>query len=225
MTILLVEDDAGVREMVTDFLTGEGYTVLAVADGEAALAAFSERVHLVLLDLMLPKMSGLSVLKALRQKSVVPVIILTAKGSDADKMMGLGLGADDYLTKPFSLVELAARVKAQIRRATVYTPAEAAPLAPLHYRDLVIDDNRHAVLRNGQDLGLTRTEYDIVRLLASHPGQAFSKEQLYESVWQEPYYGNQNVLTSHINRLRAKLGEGDYIKTLWGIGYKMEAEE
>lgn len=225
MTILLVEDDAGVREMVTDFLTGEGYTVLAVASGEAALETFSERVDLVLLDLMLPKMSGLSVLKALRQKSVVPVIILTAKGSDADKMMGLGLGADDYLTKPFSLVELAARVKAQIRRATVYTPKDAAQPAPLCYRDLLIDESRHAVLREGKDLELTRTEYEIVRLLASHPGQAFTKEQLYERVWQEPYYGNQNVLTSHINRLRAKLGEGDYIKTLWGIGYKMEAEE
>ena len=181
---------------------------------------------IVLLDLMLPKTSGFDVLKYIRSISIVPVIIATAKDSDTDKMIGLNLGADDYITKPFSLVELLARMKANIRRATVYDATHADQI--ITYKNLVIHMSNYIVSKDGIDLNLTRTEFEIIKLLASNQGRAFTKEQLYNAIWKEPYYGNENVLHTHINRLRHKLSDPTekniYIKTLWGIGYKMEEE-
>lgn len=230
MNILLVEDDKNIREMVYDFLSSECYSVQMAVDGSAAIELFKRNAFdIVLLDLMLPKSSGSEVLKYIRSVSVIPVIIVTAKESDTDKMLGLNLGADDYITKPFSLVELLARIKANIRRATVYSHSEGSSDKVVHYRDLMINVSRYTVSRGGADLNLTRTEFEIVKLLAANQGRAFSKEQLYNSIWKEPYYGNENVLNTHINRLRNKLSDGkeehNYIKTLWGIGYKMEEEE
>ena len=163
-----------------------------------------------------------------RSVSVVPVIITTAKDSDTDKMLGLNLGADDYITKPFSIVELLARIKANIRRATVYSSSRNSQDMVIQYKDLIINISKYVVSKNGIDLNLTHTEFEIVKLLATNQGRAFSKEQLYNTIWKEPYYGNENVLNTHINRLRNKLSDGieknNYIKTLWGIGYKMEEE-
>lgn len=229
MNILLVEDDKNICEMVCDFLTSENYTVKTAMDGNTAIGLFQNySMDLVLLDLMLPKSSGFEVLKYIRSVSVIPIIIVTAKDSDTDKMMGLNLGADDYMTKPFSLVELLARMKANIRRATVYSNSEASKDNMIRYKDLTINSSNYVVSKNGIDLDLTRTEFEIVRLLASNQGRAFSKEQLYNAIWKEPYYENENVLNTHINRLRRKLSndseKNNYIKTLWGIGYKMEEE-
>lgn len=228
MEILLVEDDKNIREMVYDFLISENYSVKIAIDGNTAIEIFKNySFDIILLDLMLPKSSGFEVLKYIRSVSVVPVIITTAKDSDTDKMLGLNLGADDYITKPFSIVELLARIKANIRRATVYSSSGSSQ-DMVRYKDLIINISKYVVSKNGVDLNLTYTEFEIVRLLATNQGRAFSKEQLYNTIWKEPYYGNENVLNTHINRLRNKLSDGteknNYIKTLWGIGYKMEEE-
>lgn len=228
MEILLVEDDKNIREMVYDFLISENYSVKTAIDGNTAIEIFKNySFDIILLDLMLPKSSGFEVLKYIRSVSVVPVIITTAKDSNTDKMLGLNLGADDYITKPFSIVELLARIKANIRRATVYSSSGSSQ-DMVRYKDLIINISKYVVSKNGVDLNLTYTEFEIVRLLATNQGRAFSKEQLYNTIWKEPYYGNENVLNTHINRLRNKLSDGteknNYIKTLWGIGYKMEEE-
>lgn len=229
MDILLVEDDRNIREMVYDFLISENYSVKTAIDGNTAIEIFKNySFDIILLDLMLPKSSGFEVLKYIRSVSVVPVIITTAKDSDTDKMLGLNLGADDYITKPFSIVELLARIKANIRRATVYSSSRNSQDMVIRYKDLIINISKYVVSKNGIDLNLTHTEFEIVKLLATNQGRAFSKEQLYNTIWKEPYYGNENVLNTHINRLRNKLSDGieknNYIKTLWGIGYKMEEE-
>ena len=174
---------------------------------------------------MLPDTSGMEVIKAIRQISKIPIIIITAKDNDTDKSMGLNLGADDYVVKPFSLIELTARIKANIRRATSYDNQQEETVTRI--KDLEINQITHSVKVAGIVLELTRTEFEILNLMASHPGQAFSKERLYDLIWKEPYFGNENVLNTHINRLRAKLkmisnSDTTYIKTLWGIGYKME---
>ena len=176
---------------------------------------------------MLPDMSGMEVIKAIRRVSTVPIIIITAKDNDADKLMGLNLGADDYVVKPFSLIELTARIRANIRRAVRYDRQMEDDY--IRIRDIEINETKHTARISGTELELTRTEFEILCLLAASPGQAFSKERLYELVWKEPYFGNENVLNTHINRLRSKLksasqSEIPYIKTLWGIGYKMEEE-
>lgn len=229
MNILLVEDDRKICEMISDFLISENYSINTAADGRRAIELFqTQSFDLVLLDLMLPKSSGLEVLKAIRRDSVIPVIVVTARDSDTDKMLGFNLGADDYLTKPFSLVELLARVRANIRRATVYNERKELIPQTISYKDLVIDIFNHTVTKRGEDLHLTYTEFEILRLLTANQGRAFSKEQLYHLIWKEEYYGNENVLNTHINRLRSKLAKGTekdrYIKTLWGIGYKMEED-
>ena len=176
---------------------------------------------------MLPDISGMEVIKAIRKISTIPIIILTAKDNDTDKSMGLNLGADDYVVKPFSLIELTARIKANIRRATRYSNLPEEDM--IRIRNLEINVTQHTVKISDIPLELTRTEFEILHLLASHPGQSFSKERLYNLIWKEPYFGNENVLNTHMNRLRAKLktvsgSDIVYIKTLWGIGYKMEGE-
>ena len=182
---------------------------------------------LALIDLMLPDMSGMEIIKTIRKVSKIPIIIITAKDNDVDKSLGLNLGADDYVVKPFSLIELAARIKANIRRAGTY---QALPNnSIIEIKDIEIDPQRHTVTRKGISIDLTPIEFELLYLLASHPGQAYSKERLYELIWKEPYFGNENVLNTHINRLRLKLKSDAedstiYIKTLWGIGYKMEEE-
>ena len=216
MKVLFAEDDKKISEMVKEFLSSEKHSVQTADNGAEAVELFQKDSF----DLVL--------LEYIRSVSVVPVIIVTAKDSDTDKMMGLNLGADDYITKPFSLVELLARMKANIRRATVYSTSESTQKKVIRYRDLSIHLSEYQVRREGKDLNLTHTEFEILKLLVTNQGRAFSKEQLYHAVWKEPYYGNENVLNTHMNRLRNKLSCGEekkaYIRTLWGIGYKMEEE-
>lgn len=224
--IFVVEDDISICEMVDNYLVSEDFRVNVFHSGFEAIRAFQLNTDyaLALIDLMLPDTNGMEVIKAIRQISKIPIII-TAKDNDADKSMGLNLGADDYVVKPFSLIELTARIKANIRRVTSYDNQQEETVTRI--KDLEINQITHSVKVAGIVLELTRTEFEILNLMASHPGQAFSKERLYDLIWKEPYFGNENVLNTHINRLRAKLkmvsnSDATYIKTLWGIGYKME---
>lgn len=221
--ILLIEDDADIREMLIDYLSGDGYEITAYADG-VSVWAFTDITDysLALVDLMLPKSNGFELIKKIREISTIPIIIITAKNSDHDKSRGLSLGADDYVTKPFSIVELSARIKANIRRVAMYdvqTPTENI----IQLKDLQIDLSAHIVKRGTDFIDLTRTEFDILVYLLKNRNRALSKESIYQKIWKEPYYGNENVLNTHMNRLRNKLknGDGEYIKTLWGIGYKI----
>lgn len=221
--ILLIEDDADIREMLIDYLSGEGYQITAYADG-VSVGVFTDITDysLALVDLMLPKSNGFELIKKIREISTIPIIIITAKNSDHDKARGLSMGADDYVTKPFSIVELSARIKANIRRVAMYdvqTPTENI----IQVKDLRIDLSAHIVKRGTDFIDLTRTEFDILVYLLKNRNRALSKESIYQKIWKEPYYGNENVLNTHMNRLRNKLknGDGEYIKTLWGIGYKI----
>ena len=225
--IMLIEDDGEIREMVKDYLSGE-FEVTAFRDGTTAIQTIADydEYSLALIDLMLPDMSGMEIIKTIRQSSNIPIIIITAKDNDTDKSLGLNLGADDYVVKPFSLIELSARIKANIRRAKTYQPLPDKN-SILKIKGIEIDTISHTVTRKGTPIDLTPIEFEILHLLASHPGQAYSKERLYELIWKEPYLGNENVVNTHINRLRLKLKNNAedttvYIKTLWGIGYKME---
>lgn len=221
--ILLIEDDADIREMLIDYLSGDGYEITAYADG-VSVGIFTDITDysLALVDLMLPKSNGFELIKKIREISTIPIIIITAKNSDHDKSRGLSMGADDYVTKPFSIVELSARIKANIRRVAMYdvqTPTENI----IQLKDLQIDLSAHIVKRGTDFIDLTRTEFDILVYLLKNRNRALSKESIYQKIWKEPYYGNENVLNTHMNRLRNKLknGDGEYIKTLWGIGYKI----
>ena len=226
--ILLVEDDVNISEMVSDYLSNEGFEVHVAFDGIQALQIFEKDVFdLVLLDLMIPKLDGMKVMKRIREKSLTPIMIVSAKDSDGDKAMGLGLGADDYLTKPFSLIELSARVKANIRRATKYTKSnEINKSQMIKVGELEIDLENYKVKKKGQIIKLTLKEFEILKLFALNRNKVYTKAQIYQAVWNDEYYGDDNVINVHIRRLREKIEEDTsnpvYIKTLWGIGYKME---
>ncbi len=226
--ILLVEDDLDIQDMINDYLTGDNFAVTVADTGEKALTIFlKDSFDLVLVDLMLPKCDGFEVIKRIRKSSTIPIIIVTAKDSDIDKTRGFHMGADDYVNKPFSLIELSARIKANIRRATCYQEKRSDEIIKIH--DLTIYVSEYRVEQGGKPLHLTHKEFDILCLLAQNMGRAFSKEQIYNQLWNEAYYGNEGVLNSHMNRLRNKLRDGateekEYIKTMWGIGYKMEAK-
>ncbi len=226
--IILIEDDEEIREMINDYLSGE-FEVTSFNDGMTAIRGITsyDDYALVLIDLMLPDISGMEIIKVIRKVSKIPIIIITAKDNDTDKSLGLNLGADDYVVKPFSLIELTARIKANIRRARTYQTLPNNSIIVM--KDIEIDPQSHMIRRKGTTIDLTPIEFEILYILASHPGQVYSKERLYELIWKEPYFGNENVLNTHINRLRLKLKSNvkdntTYIKTLWGIGYKMEAE-
>lgn len=230
-TILLVEDDQQIHEMVANHLKREGYAVASAFDGDEALRLFArETVDLVILDLMLPTANGLDILQELRKDSMLPILIMSAKGSDVDKALGLGFGADDYIAKPFSLIEMTARVKAALRRSKQYShTATGHPDQLVKVDELEINLSNFAVLKNGSEINLTAKEFQILSLLATNPNRVFTKGQLFESVWKEAYYGDDNVINVHIRRLRGKIEEDasspKYIKTVWGIGYKMEMEK
>lgn len=199
--ILLIEDDADIREMLIDYLSGDGYEITAYADG-VSVGVFTDITDysLALVDLMLPKSNGFELIKKIREISTIPIIIITAKNSDHDKARGLSMGADDYVTKPFSIVELSARIKANIRRVAMYdvqTPTENI----IQLKDLQIDLSAHIVKRGTDFIDLTRTEFDILVYLLKNRNRALSKESIYQKIWKEPYYGNENVLNTHMNRI------------------------
>ncbi|MBW4083851.1 response regulator transcription factor [Paenibacillus sp. S150] len=232
---MLIEDDEAISEMVRSYLVKEGYAVDTAFDGEAAEKLFHSGAayDLILLDLMLPKRSGNDVLQTIRRDSLLPVLIMSARDSDVDKALGLGFGADDYITKPFSMIELAARVKAAIRRAgygAAGSPSAAAAPAKgkagiIALRGLQVDPNNFSVLKNGEEVKLTAKEFQILGLFAGSPGRVYTKAQIYSSVWEDDYYGDENVINVHMRRLREKIEDDpskpEYIKTLWGIGYKL----
>lgn len=226
MKILLVEDDKEISEMLNDFLQMEGFEVQSSFDGEQAVKTFfSGSYDLVILDLMLPKIGGLEVMKRIRKESVVPIIILSAKDTESDKIFGLGLGADDYITKPFSLTEVLARVKANLRRTTQYSSGMETPEICLGLGDLEMNLENHMVHKNGVPVDLTAKEYEILRLLLSNPKKVYTKAQLYSFIWQDDYLGDENAVNVHISRLRTKIEDDprkpQYILTVWGIGYKL----
>lgn len=223
MKLLLVEDDAEIREMLRDYLAAENYEVVCAPDGQAACERFdAEDFSLVLLDLMIPKIRGMDVMAHIRARSTVPILIVSAKDTDADKTLGLGMGADDYITKPFSVTEVLARVQSNIRRATQY--AAAAP-AVLSAGALVMDVSDHTVTKAGAPLDLTAKEFDILKLLLQNPKKVYTKAQIYAQIWNDAYLGDENAVNVHISRLRNKIEDDPraprYILTVWGIGYKL----
>lgn len=224
--ILLVEDDAEISEMLKNYLTAENYDVTCAYDGQQACAQFdAASYHLVLLDLMIPKISGMRVMQHIRETSYVPVIILSAKDTESDKTLGLALGADDYITKPFSVVEVLARIKANIRRSTQYIPSEQQTPAVLKAGALTVDLSDYTVAKNGTVIDLTAKEFEILKLFLQNPKKVYTKEQIYGYVWKDAYCGDENAVNVHISRLRNKIEDDSrnpkYIITVWGIGYKL----
>ncbi len=226
--ILLIEDDQEISELITSHLQEENYSVLSVFDGEIALRIFEkEAIDLVLLDIMLPKLNGMDFLKKVREISLVPVVIISAKGSDIDKTLGLGFGADDYLSKPFSMLELTARVNAAIRRATQYVSiSNDTTFGSIQFGKLTLNLDTFSVNVKGKHIQLTSKEFQILKLFMTNQTRVFTKEQIYQFIWEDDFYGNENVINVHIRRLREKIEEDpskpQYIQTIWGgIGYKL----
>lgn len=228
--ILVCDDEKDIVSALTIYLTTAGYQVFPAYDGTEALDLLRrEDIHLVLLDIMMPKLDGIAALTRLREASNVPVILLTAKSEDTDKIQGLNLGADDYVTKPFNPLEVLARVKSQLRRYTTLGGCDRAvgeDTDVLVNGGIVLNDKTKSVTVDGEARGLTPLEYSILKLLLSHPGQVFSTSQIYEQVWNDPSYGSENTVAVHIRHLREKIeinpGDPRYIKVVWGLGYKME---
>ena len=224
--ILIVEDEVTVAEVVARYLARDGYTVRRVADGADALPVARDfRPDLVILDIMLPHRSGMEICRELRAQGNTPIIMLTARDEETDKILGLGLGADDYVTKPFSPRELVARVKAVLRRAAGPSSVEAGRDV-IRAGDVEIDMATRRVTRGGVAVDLTAKEFDLLAHLAAHPGRVYTREHLLRAVWGYDYFGDDSTVTVHVRRLREKL-EPDparprYVTTVWGVGYRFE---
>ncbi|HEY4387689.1 MAG TPA: response regulator transcription factor [Ktedonobacteraceae bacterium] len=225
-TILLVDDEHEIILFIQDALEDAGYTVLTAGDGLQALKVTrQEEIDLVLLDIGLPGLDGFSVCRVLREDLDIPILLISARQSDVDKVQGFGVGADDYIMKPFSIRELLARVQAHLRREGRHkTPVRQEPL--LNSGRLAIDLGKHEVLCEGEAVVLSRKEFEILRLLVLHPRQTFGREVIYDRIWQEDAESYLDTVTEHIKRIRRKLAAVDtqteYIKTIWGVGYKWE---
>ncbi len=225
-TILVVDDEQTLRETLVDALEADGYRVVAAADGREALTRFrAERPDLVLLDLMLPELSGIEVCRIIRAESDVPIIMLTAKDSEVDKVVGLELGADDYVTKPFSLRELAARVRALLRRSEQVATAagEGGVPATVDLGSVQVDLAGHRLLRDGQQLPIKPKAFELLAFLLRHPGQVFTRDQLLEQVWGYDYAGETRTVDVHVHWLRSQIeddpGRPAYLHTVRGVGY------
>lgn len=226
MKILLVEDDIEISTMLKNFLITENFEVITALDGESACEKFfSDNFSLVLLDLMIPKMNGIEVMGKIREYNTVPIIIISAKDTDSDKTLGLGLGADDYITKPFSVTEVLARIKANIRRSTQYAMGTSIEQPVITQGVLSMNLNDYSVKKNGKEIELTAKEFEILKLLLQNPKKVYTKEQIYSLVWNDAYLGDENAVNVHISRLRTKIEDNprdpQYIITVWGIGYKL----
>ena len=225
-TILICDDDRDIVSALSIYLRAEGYGAVPAYNGREALRLLRERdVQLVLLDVMMPEMDGISALAKIRQESNVPVILLTAKSEDTDKVLGLNLGADDYVTKPFNPVELIARVRSQLRRY-LQLGGGAAREDALRIGAIELDDRKKTVTRDGEPVALTPREYDILRFLMQHPGEVFSPGELYRRVWNEEPFGAESTVAVHIRHLREKIeitpAQPRWLKAVWGQGYKIE---
>ena len=225
-TIMVVEDEKDMACLIQDFLEVEGYTVYLAHDGRQAVEEFAKyNPELVILDIMIPFVDGMEVCKKIRQQSSIPIIMLSAKGTDMDKVLGLGLGADDYMTKPFSPIELVARVKANLRRFKQYESVKA-PGERIQFGELEADMRAHTVLLSGNPVNLSAKEFALLRFFMENPFQVFTRDQLYENVWQYGDSGDVQAVTVYIRKLREKIeknpNEPQYIRTVWGVGYKFE---
>ena len=226
MRLLLVEDDMEISQMLKNYLTTENFEVVSAVDGEEAFEKWNQNSYdLVLLDLMIPKISGMEVMQHIRESSTVPIIIVSAKDSDSDKTLGLGLGADDYITKPFSVAEVLARIKANIRRNTQYSNTSEPKQKTIGVGDLIMGLDDYSVTKKREKVDLTVKEYEILKLFLQNPKKVYTKEQIYSLVWNDVYFGDENAVNVHISRLRNKIEdnprEPKYIVTVWGIGYKL----
>ncbi|PWV99531.1 DNA-binding response OmpR family regulator [Paenibacillus cellulosilyticus] len=223
-TILIADDETEIADLIAIHLGNEGYQTIKVFDGESAVRAIqSQPIDLAILDIMMPKLDGHEVTRMIREKYALPIIFLSAKTSDMDKITGLIIGADDYMTKPFNPMELVARVKAQLRRSSMLMNQQPQGVSPvLEAGGLKIDSDKRIVLVYGRNVELTPKEFDILHLLASHPNKVFSADNLFAQVWGESYFEGGNTVMVHIRTLRKKLGEDkdQFIKTVWGVGYK-----
>ena len=226
--VLVCDDEKDIVSALKIYLTSEGHNVIEAYNGKEAVDIVEKQeIHLVLMDIMMPVMDGIQAMVKIREISNVPVILLTAKSEDTDKVLGLNVGADDYVTKPFNPVELQARVKSQLRRY-MQLGSGTKDAAITRMGGIEIDDKAKEVTLDGEKVNLTRTEYDILKLLMDHPGQVFSPNQIYEAVWKDNPYGTENTVAVHIRHLREKIEynpqEPRFLKVVWGRGYKMEGE-
>ncbi len=226
--ILVVDDDREIVKSLGMLLELEGYQVYKAYDGIEALDVLvTNQIHLIILDVMMPKLNGLSALMKIRQENNIPVILLSAKTEESDKVLGLSMGADDYITKPYNTAELMARVKSQLRRYfSLGSAVSAKNTELLENGGLVLDQNTKELTVDGETVHLTATEFKIMELLMSHPGYVFSAEDIYSKVWQEDAYAVENTVMVHIRRIREKIEinpkNPKYLKVVWGIGYKIE---
>lgn len=223
--VLVVDDEKEIRDAIEIYLRGENINVIKAENGFEALDILgSKQVHLIILDIMMPKLDGIKTCMKIREDNNIPIIMLSAKGEDSDKILGLNVGADDYIAKPFNHLELVARVKSQLRRYE--KPLNVEDKGVVKVRDLEIDTLAKKITVRGEEVRVTATEYKILYLLASNLGRIFSIKEIYEKVWEEPFYKSENTVTVHIRRIREKIElntkEPEYIKVVWGIGYKIE---
>ena len=224
--ILICDDQQDIVNALKIYLADPNYTLFTAYTGQQALTIMEqEEIHLILMDIMMPELDGISAMVKIREKSNVPIILLTAKSEDTDKILGLNVGADDYITKPFHPVEVAARVRSQLRR---YLQLGGGTVGPetLQIGGIGLDDSAKSVTLDGEPVSLTPTEYDILKLLMTHPGQVYSPKEIYRQVWKDAPLGSENTVAVHIRHLREKLeldpAEPRYLKVVWGQGYKME---
>lgn len=223
--ILIIEDDQAIAELERDYLCLSGFTVDIVQDGRSGLEAAERDYQLIILDLMLPEIDGFEVLKRIRETKNTPVLIISARKDDIDKIRGLGLGADDYMTKPFSASEMVARVKAHMNRYERLV-SEKKEQNVIEIRGLRMDRSTHEAVLNGRPLTLTTKEYDLLYFLLAHPNRVFSKDELFREIWKMDSVGEVATVTVHIKRLREKIEEDitspQYIETIWGVGYRFK---
>lgn len=229
-SVLVCDDEKDIVNALKIYLASDGYQVYEAYNGRQALKVLEEQeIHLVLLDVMMPEMDGIATMVKIRESSNVPIILLTAKSEDTDKILGLTVGADDYITKPFNPVELQARVKSQIRRYMLLGSGVKNTSEKITIGGIELDNKAKEVTLDGEAVSLTRTEYNILKLLMEHPGQVFSPKEIYEKVWNDDAFGTENTVAVHIRHLREKIefepAEPRYLKVVWGQGYKMEGEE
>jgi len=224
--ILIIEDEKEIAELIRDYLVREGYEVFISPDGEKGLLDYrGSNPDLVILDIMLPGIEGAEICRIIRNESNIPILMLSAKKSDVDKILSLGLGADDYVTKPFSPGELVARVKAQLRRYTLFSKSPAGK-GILKYGRLEINPKAYNVYLAGKRVDLSAKEFEILSFLANHPQQVFTREQIFDHIWGYNQFGDINTVTVHIRKIREKIepepARPRYIKTVWGVGYKFD---
>ena len=224
--VLIVDDDDDIRESIGIYLKNEGLKTFEARDGvEALMILEKEEIHVIILDIMMPKMDGIKATFKIRETKNIPIIMLSAKSEDMDKILGLNVGADDYITKPFNPLELIARVKSQLRRYTslgIYKENTEE----INIRGLILNKHTKLVSLEGEEIRLTPIEYNILELLMENKGRVFSIEEIYEKAWKEPWFNGENTVAVHIRRIREKIEinpkEPKYLKVVWGIGYKIE---